>query len=101
MPSAGTGGPGRQARPFPRLDLRDTATLDSGVAYNPDLKDGMLPDVAPSTNSSLWKGAKSCRDEPRNIVHEGSSIAQRLRARGLVKGEEPAVRPEEPSDAPR
>jgi hypothetical protein len=101
MPSGALAVPADRHGRFPRLDLRDTATLDFGRRLQPWPETRYAPGHRSFHELVPWKEAKSCRDEPRNVVHEGSSIARRLQARGLVEGEGPAVRPEEPSDAPR
>jgi hypothetical protein len=69
-----------------RLDFGDPGALDSAVTYDPDLNDGVVLNIAPLHELVPWKEAKAYRDELMKGEYEWSSMAQRLRAKGLVKG---------------
>ncbi len=68
-----------------RLEFGDKEKLDSSVAYDPDLNDGVVLNIAPLRELVPWKEARSYWDELMDGKFEWSAVGKQLRKKGLVK----------------
>jgi hypothetical protein len=68
-----------------KLNFGNPEKLDSAVAYDPDLNDGVVLSIAPLWELVPWKEAKSYWEELLEGKYEWSSMGKLLRKKGLVK----------------